>query len=291
MQHLHHTPPRRSTRRAAIDANARLTAMLTPARGRRSTAGVSSAAKQLDFAAGEENVPNVESRDEESLSSAESSETDDIECCICLEEPSADDVATIDGCEHKFCVDCVTQWSETNNVCPLCRTRFTSIESAGGVLQQVPDRRRGVAAGINLVRLFNLEGVADGGGNEDLDDIFATLRQRMVELQEVQQQQMEAHQQQMQALRQQSAELQEQTRIQTERAAARLAEVTAVRPTEIQEQTRTRIQAERAAGRIVVRSIALDDMVQLRAERAAERAAELAEVAELDRMLANLRFG
>ena len=133
MQHLHHTPPRRSTRRAAIDANARLTAMLTPARGRRSTAGVSSAAKQLDFAASEENVSNVESRDEESLSSAESSETDDIECCICLEEPSADDVATIDGCEHKFCVDCVTQWSETNNVCPLCRTRFTSIESAGGV--------------------------------------------------------------------------------------------------------------------------------------------------------------
>jgi len=281
MQHLHHTPPRRSTRRASIDANARLTAMLTPARGRRSTPGVSSAAKQLDFAAGEENVPNVESRDEESLSSAESSETDDIECCICLEEPSADDVATIDGCEHKFCVDCVTQWSETNNVCPLCRTRFTSIESAGGVLQQVPDRRRGVAAaaGINLVRLFNLEEVAGGGGgggNEDLDDnVFATLRQRMVELQEVHQQQMQAHQQQMQALRQQSAELQQQT-------------------AEIQEQTRTRIQAERAPERIVVRPITLQGMVQLQAERAAERADEVNADemnAELDRMLANLRFG
>eukprot|EP00984_Skeletonema_dohrnii_P016743 scaffold7489_cov203-Skeletonema_dohrnii-CCMP3373.AAC.2 len=283
MQHLHHTPPRRSTRRAAIHANARLTAMLTPARGRRSTAGVSSAAKQLDFAASEENVSNVESRDEESLSSAESSETDEIECCICLEEPSADDVATIDGCEHKFCVDCVTQWSETNNVCPLCRTRFTSIESAGGVLQQVPDRRPGVAAGIiNLVRVFNLEEVADGGGNEDLDDVFATLRQRYVaSTTAVSQQQMEAHQQQMQVLRQQSAELQQQA-------------------AEIQEQTRTRIQEsstrgmwneldpERAAERIVVRPITLQGMVQRRAERAAEHAEANA---ELNQMLDNLRFG
>ena len=190
MDHLHHTPPRRSTRRAPIDANARLTAMLTPARGRRSTAGVSSAAKQQDAAAVVKNASKDEFRDEDSLSSAESSETDEVECCICLEGSSADDVATINGCEHKFCLDCISQWSEAKNVCPLCRTRFTSIESAGGVLLQVPERRTAVAAGVNLVGVSNLEenGVGGGGGNDDplavwqrLNEHSEATRQRLAE--------------------------------------------------------------------------------------------------------------
>ena len=85
------------------------------------------------------------------------------ECCICMEEEIArDNIATIVGCEHKFCFVCVTRWSETkskslivliflslrsnttltiqfaSDACPLCQTRFTSIKS-GGVLVHVPD--------------------------------------------------------------------------------------------------------------------------------------------------------
>jgi hypothetical protein len=189
MNYLHHTPPRRSIRRAAIDANSRLTAMLTPARGRRSTVGVSSAAKEQD-----ETVVKILSKaefgDEDGLSAAEASDTEEKECCICLEEPSDDDIATINGCEHKFCVDCITRWSDANNVCPLCRTRFTSIESAGGVLHQVHGMRRPAAAvGINLAGLFNLEEVIPrGGGNGGRYDVIAGLIRQLRDEQMVTQQ-------------------------------------------------------------------------------------------------------
>ena len=201
MEHLHHTPPCRSSRHAAIDANARLTAMLTPARGRRSALSVSSTVEQQDVvAAVEEIVANVEFRDDDnpSLSSVESSEAEELECCICLEEPGADDVATIDGCEHQFCLECITEWSETNNVCPLCRTRFTAYESAGGVLQQVPDRRPVAASRINLARVFNLEEVAGDSNernNERHDDVFVVIRQRSVEPQEEERQERQILQQ------------------------------------------------------------------------------------------------
>ncbi|KAL7495575.1 hypothetical protein ACHAWT_003966 [Skeletonema menzelii] len=195
MENLPHTPPRSSSRRAAFVANARLTAMLTPVRGR------PAAGNPADEAAVEENV--LEFRDEDSLSSVESSETGEgeVECSICLEEPIADDIATIDGCEHQFCLNCITQWSETNNVCPLCRIRFTSIESTGGVLQRVPDRRPAVDPPINLVGIFNLEEVA-GGEDEDNDpNPFAVILRRMLEQQEVQLLQMQEMNRQLERTR------------------------------------------------------------------------------------------
>lgn len=53
---------------------------------------------------------------------------EDRECCICLDEPSALDLASINSCAHKFCFTCIEKWSENENTCPLCKTRFTKIE-------------------------------------------------------------------------------------------------------------------------------------------------------------------
>ncbi len=280
MDHLHYTPPRRSSRRAAIDANARLTAMLTPARGRRSTASVSvsSAARHPDVAV-EETVANVEFRDVEdspSLSSVESTDAEELECCICLEEPSADDVATIDGCEHKFCLGCITEWSETRNICPLCRTRFTTIESAGGILQQVPDRRPVAAAGINLVRLFNLEEIADGSieSNEILSvngNVLDALRQSMVELQEAQ--------------RQQTQRMQRLVQGRHERIAEVLLPQVVVHATATEQATEA---AEQAAEQVAEQGTELP--VEQVAEQEEEQAEQVAEMnARLDQLLANLR--
>ena len=198
MENLHHTP-RRSSRRAAFVATARLTAMLTPVRrdGRRDVNAT--ARSHGDEAAVDETVPNGgEFRDEDSLSSVESSEADEVECPICLEVPNTEDVARLDGCTHEFCRDCVTQWSETHNICPLCRTRFNTIESSG-VLQRVPNRRPAVA--LNLVGVFNLEEVGD-----NLRNPFAVMLRQMLELQEVQRQRNEEHRQQMEVLQQQVQE-------------------------------------------------------------------------------------
>lgn len=49
-------------------------------------------------------------------------------CCICMGDVEPCDVAKIDGCDHRFCFGCIEKWSERENKCPLCKTRFHKIE-------------------------------------------------------------------------------------------------------------------------------------------------------------------
>lgn len=49
-------------------------------------------------------------------------------CCICMCEIEPDQCAKISGCNHKFHFDCIEQWSKRENSCPLCKSRFRSIE-------------------------------------------------------------------------------------------------------------------------------------------------------------------
>lgn len=51
-----------------------------------------------------------------------------VDCCICMCEVERNDLSTINGCEHQFCFCCIERWSERENKCPLCKTRFTKIE-------------------------------------------------------------------------------------------------------------------------------------------------------------------
>lgn len=44
-------------------------------------------------------------------------------CPICLEDIT-DDTIRITSCQHNFHNECLTQWTRTNNSCPLCRTQF-----------------------------------------------------------------------------------------------------------------------------------------------------------------------
>ena len=41
------------------------------------------------------------------------------ECCICMEEIICQEETTF--CGHKFHINCINKWCETNNVCPMCR--------------------------------------------------------------------------------------------------------------------------------------------------------------------------
>eukprot|EP00535_Pseudo-nitzschia_heimii_P001044 CAMPEP_0197188246 /NCGR_PEP_ID=MMETSP1423-20130617/17511_1 /TAXON_ID=476441 /ORGANISM="Pseudo-nitzschia heimii, Strain UNC1101" /LENGTH=387 /DNA_ID=CAMNT_0042640041 /DNA_START=207 /DNA_END=1370 /DNA_ORIENTATION=+ len=49
-------------------------------------------------------------------------------CCICMCDVEPNDLAKIDGCDHRFCFGCIEKWSERENTCPLCKARFTKIE-------------------------------------------------------------------------------------------------------------------------------------------------------------------
>ena len=132
----------------------------------------------------EDEANNVRTDDSDSLvsdaSSSSTEEQEESECSICFEFPSTENVATIGGCDHKFCLDCITTWSERNNVCPLCRVRFTSIESTGGVLHQVPDRRPtgGRDIAMNFASLFNLE------VEDRIAPVHINMRELLAELRE-----------------------------------------------------------------------------------------------------------
>jgi hypothetical protein len=60
---------------------------------------------------------------------AESRPPDDFICAVCLDTPTRmSDVASIMGCTHKFCYDCINTWAERSNKCPCCNMRFHTIE-------------------------------------------------------------------------------------------------------------------------------------------------------------------
>ena len=61
-------------------------------------------------------------------------EATSFECAICYDETEGETPATIDGCQHKFCFQCIDKWSETKRECPLCRKPFTSIEFQGRII-------------------------------------------------------------------------------------------------------------------------------------------------------------
>mmetsp|Transcript_33207 Transcript_33207/g.69883 ORF Transcript_33207/g.69883 Transcript_33207/m.69883 type:complete len:553 (-) Transcript_33207:331-1989(-) len=68
---------------------------------------------------------------------------EDFTCAICLDAPpSMTEVATISGCTHQFCFDCIDKWAETENKCPCCKSRFRTIDRAVA-LPATPEARRG----------------------------------------------------------------------------------------------------------------------------------------------------
>ena len=47
-------------------------------------------------------------------------------CAICREPLKRRTVATID-CVHRYCYDCIKEWSTRENTCPLCKKEFEQI--------------------------------------------------------------------------------------------------------------------------------------------------------------------
>mmetsp|Transcript_17683 Transcript_17683/g.50914 ORF Transcript_17683/g.50914 Transcript_17683/m.50914 type:complete len:328 (+) Transcript_17683:167-1150(+) len=69
-----------------------------------------------------EAIPEPESEEEDTKPAAAQS------CCICMCDVKLDDLSCINGCDHRFCFECIEKWSERENSCPLCKNRFTKID-------------------------------------------------------------------------------------------------------------------------------------------------------------------
>jgi hypothetical protein len=50
-----------------------------------------------------------------------------VKCPICLSEFSTQEVGTPDSCNHSFCADCLQEWSDNSNTCPVDRQVYDAI--------------------------------------------------------------------------------------------------------------------------------------------------------------------
>lgn len=48
-------------------------------------------------------------------------------CCICISDIKKREEASLDGCTHKYCKGCITEWAKTENSCPQCKRKFNKI--------------------------------------------------------------------------------------------------------------------------------------------------------------------
>jgi hypothetical protein len=55
------------------------------------------------------------------------SESTMIECPICYECPNIEDITAVSECGHQFCYDCIDNWGQMKNSCPLCKSIFTTV--------------------------------------------------------------------------------------------------------------------------------------------------------------------
>ena len=62
-------------------------------------------------------------------------------CVICHEPPDERSVASIDGCSHQFCYECINRWAAIKNACPLCKAAFRTVTSFDGATAEVSGNR------------------------------------------------------------------------------------------------------------------------------------------------------
>ncbi|XP_020507012.2 PHD and RING finger domain-containing protein 1-like isoform X1 [Labrus bergylta] len=89
--------------------------------------------------------------DESSVFNAAGGEAEDLmvesdKCYICLNPFEKRAVGSLQSCQHVFCLECILQWSQTANTCPVDRISFAFIHQrrcpGGDILKKIKVRTR-----------------------------------------------------------------------------------------------------------------------------------------------------
>jgi len=91
-------------------------------------------------------------------------------CCICMCDVEPNDLAMINSCDHRFCFGCIEKWSERENKCPLCKTRFTKIDRVNKTR-----KKKGVKGVKNTKKVKQSDQRSDIGNGAALEGLIANL--------------------------------------------------------------------------------------------------------------------
>jgi len=94
--------------------------------------------------------------DSKNLKEGEIVDEEELCCSICLETPPHP--ASINGCTHQFCYDCILQWSKHENTCPNCKKRFTEIKDTNPVTKSGTKRKKSRVAKVQQKNQRSNEG-------------------------------------------------------------------------------------------------------------------------------------
>ncbi|KAM7405213.1 hypothetical protein PAMP_012492 [Pampus punctatissimus] len=79
--------------------------------------------------------------DKSAVFNTESDATLDVDKChICLSLFTEQTVASLNTCQHVFCLECILQWSQTANTCPVDRISFAFIHPGGDIDKKIKVR-------------------------------------------------------------------------------------------------------------------------------------------------------
>jgi hypothetical protein len=93
-------------------------------------------------------------------------------CAICMCEPDREDISNIDGCAHLFCFSCIGKWSDTENSCPLCKSRFSRIARVH------PQRKKKGGPSVhNVKRVKHQDQRSDVVSGAALENLLASIAQ------------------------------------------------------------------------------------------------------------------
>jgi ribosomal protein L12E/L44/L45/RPP1/RPP2 len=177
----------RPVRSAAIAARAAMTASSPAAASATATAAAAAAVKPEESTSprkrrakrrGSETPPSSSpKRSRSSLKPAPNAKKDPdspelASCAICMCEPDREDVSNIDGCAHLYCFSCIGKWSDTENSCPLCKSRFSRIARVH------PQRKKKGGPSVhNVKRVKHQDQRSDVVSGAALENLLASIAQ------------------------------------------------------------------------------------------------------------------
>jgi hypothetical protein len=93
-----------------------------------------------------------------------------VSCAVCMCEPDKNDISNIDGCAHLFCFGCIGKWSDTENTCPLCKSRFSRISRV------IPQRKKKGGPSVqNVKRVKHQDQRTDVVSGAALEHLLASI--------------------------------------------------------------------------------------------------------------------
>lgn len=122
----------------------------------------------------------VEEKNSEDIDETKEDDIVQTMCTICQENISTAESASIPGCGHRFCVDCITDWANQQSRCPNCRAEFNTIIKPNG--EEINVQSRSQLINYTFRDLFDSGIIRESEREQQINELrLIEQRRRLIE--------------------------------------------------------------------------------------------------------------